>query len=323
MAFYTDHTEKAGGFSASEVCASASFNLMVRYLRQLSILYVLLATVAVSASAAANGQWKVQWEPAKLVNGSPVLFRITAPGQLMEMQGSFLGQELSFRFSQSCHCWYAIAGVSLTTKPGEYALHVEGKSTGEKETAMSYLVAVGAAHYLSSTLKVAPGFVEPPKETLARIEEEQAIKKRAFSTSLPESHWSGRFQPPAEAEVSGVFGSARVFNGVKKSQHAGLDFRVTTGTPIVATNSGTVILARGLYFEGNCVFIDHGQGLFTLYFHFSEIKVREGDMVEKGQLLGLSGGTGRVTAPHLHFAVRWRGEYLDPRTLLELRPPEK
>src|SRR5471032_1010055 len=81
MAFYTDHTEKAGGFSASEVCSSASFNLMVRYLRQLSILYVLLATIAGSASAAANGQWKVQWEPTKLVNGSPVLFRITAPGQ--------------------------------------------------------------------------------------------------------------------------------------------------------------------------------------------------------------------------------------------------
>jgi murein DD-endopeptidase MepM/ murein hydrolase activator NlpD len=81
------------------------------------------------------------------------------------------------------------------------------------------------------------------------------------------------------------------------------------------------VLARNLYFEGNCVFIDHGQGLFTLYLHFSEIKVKEGETVEKGQVLGLSGGTGRVTAPHLHFAVRWHGKYLDPQTLLELRPP--
>ena len=123
-------------------------------------------------------------------------------------------------------------------------------------------------------------------------------------------------------QVSGVFGSARVFNGVKKSQHTGLDFRVGSGTPIAATNSGTVILARSLYFEGNCVIIDHGQGLLTLYLHLSEIKAKEGDAVERGQVLGLSGGTGRATAPHLHFAVRWRGEYLDPRTLLELRPPE-
>ena len=124
------------------------------------------------------------------------------------------------------------------------------------------------------------------------------------------------------ADVSGVFGTARVFNGVKKSQHTGLDFRVSTGTPIHATNHGTVILARPLYFEGNCVMVDHGQGLLTMYLHLSEFKVKEGDQVQAGQVLGLSGGTGRATAPHLHFAVRWRGEYLDPATLLELHPPE-
>jgi murein DD-endopeptidase MepM/ murein hydrolase activator NlpD len=255
------------------------------------------------------------------VNGSPVIFRVTAPAQVTELRGNFLGQEFSFRSSKACRCWYGFAGVSLATKPGTYTLRVEGEGAGEKEAAMSYAVAVGAAHYPASALKVASGFVEPPKETLARIEEDQATKKKVFATTMPEIRWSGSFQPPAEAEVSGVFGSARVFNGVKKSQHTGLDFRVTTGTPIVATNGGTVILARPLYFEGNCVIIDHGQGLLTLYLHLSEFKVKEGDAVEKGQLLGLSGGTGRATAPHLHFAVRWRGEYLDPRTLLELHPP--
>jgi murein DD-endopeptidase MepM/ murein hydrolase activator NlpD len=266
--------------------------------------------------------WSAQWEPVKLVNGSPVLFRVTAPGKLTEMKGNFLGQDLSFRSSLSCHCWYAFAGVSLETKPGTYTLHVEGKGSGQQTSAMSYTVAVAAAPYPATTLKVPPEFVEPPKETLARIEEEQTIKKRVFSATLPEPRWAGSFQPPAKAEVSGVFGSARVFNDVKKSQHTGLDFRVTTGTPVSATNNGTVILAQNLYFEGNCVIIDHGQGLLTLYLHLSEFKVKEGDAVEKGQIIGLSGGTGRATAPHLHFAVRWRGEYLDPRTLLELRPPE-
>jgi murein DD-endopeptidase MepM/ murein hydrolase activator NlpD len=257
------------------------------------------------------------------VNGSPVLFHVTAPLQLAELQGNFLGQEFSFRPSHACHCWYAFAGVSLATKPGTYTLRVEGKGTGGKETAMSYLVRVTAAHYPTSALKVAPGFVEPPKETLPRIEEDQAEKKKVFAATVPETLWSGPFDAPAQAEVSGVFGSARTFNGVKKSQHTGLDFRVTTGTPIFATNSGTVVLARPLYFEGNCVMIDHGQGLLTMYLHLSEFKVKEGDAVKKGQILGLSGGTGRATAPHLHFAVRWRGEYLDPRTLLELHPPEK
>ncbi|HSK43357.1 MAG TPA: M23 family metallopeptidase, partial [Candidatus Binatia bacterium] len=218
--------------------------------RQLLIL-VLLLWASFFASATPATKWMAQWEPTKPVNGSPVVFRVTAPLQLQELRGNFLGQEISFRPSQACHCWYAFAGVSLATKPGTYTLHVEGKDAAGKEATMSYAVAVSAAHYPTSTLKVAPGFVEPPKETLPRIEEDQAAKKKVFSTTAPETLWSGRFQPPAEAEVSGVFGSARVFNGVKKSQHTGLDFRVTAGTPIVATNSGTVILARPLYFEGN------------------------------------------------------------------------
>jgi murein DD-endopeptidase MepM/ murein hydrolase activator NlpD len=274
------------------------------------------------AAPSQPSQWSTQWEPLKPVDGSPIIFRVTAPAKLTEMKGSFLGQELSFRSGASCHCWYALAGVSLSTKPGAYTLHLEGKAAGQGPAAMSYVVAVGAAHYPATTLKVAPEFVEPPKETLARIEEDQVTKKKVFAAVSEEPHWVGRFQPPAEADVSGGFGAARVFNGQKKSQHTGLDFRVATGTQVSATNNGTVILARPLYFEGNCVMIDHGQGLITLYMHLSEFKVKEGDAVEKGQLIGLSGGTGRATAPHLHFAVRWHGEYLDPRTLLELRPPE-
>jgi biotin carboxyl carrier protein len=287
---------------------------------------IFLATVllGVSAPAQVGGQkWSAQWEPVKLVNGSPVLFRVTAPKQVAALTGNFLGQDLSFRLSQSCHCWYALAGVSLATKPGRYSLRVEGTGPDEKKAGMSYTVAVAAAHYPFSTIKVAPAFVEPPKEAQAVIEAADAAKKRAFSATDSHPLWSGRFIPPAEAETSGVFGSARIYNGKKKSQHTGLDFRVSTGTPVHATNAGTVILARPLYFEGNCVMLDHGQGLLTIYMHLSEFKVKEGDKVAAGQLIALSGGTGRSTAPHLHFAVRWRGEYLDPRTLLELRPPEK
>jgi murein DD-endopeptidase MepM/ murein hydrolase activator NlpD len=221
------------------------------------------------------------------------------------------------------NCWYALAGVSLETKPGRYTLHLAEKGTETAPAAFDSAVIVGRGRYPSSRLTLPPGFVEPPKEQQARIEEDQAAKKQAFAATRPEPLWAGRFLPPAQAEISGVFGTARVLNGVKKSQHMGLDFRVGTGTPIHATNNGTVILARPLYFEGNCVMIDHGQGLLTMYLHLSEFKVKEGDHVEAGQLVGLSGGTGRSTAPHLHFAVRWRGEYLDPATLLGLHPPAK
>src|SRR5215467_5169690 len=287
------------------------------------IIGLALMASAVSAHTFAREPWNVQWEPVRLVNGSPVLFRVTAPAGLKDLTGDFLGQDLTFRFSAACHCWYTIAGVGLNTKAGKYTLHVMGKNASAKEASLNYAVEVAAAHYPSSTLKVAPAFVEPPKEELARIEKDDTAKKQAFATTITEPLWTGRFQAPAEAETSGVFGTARVFNGVKKSQHTGLDFRVSTGTPIHATNGGTVILARSLYFEGNCVIIDHGQGLLTIYMHLSEIKVKEGDTVEAGDLLGMSGGTGRATAPHLHFAVRWRGQYLNPATLLQLRPPAK
>jgi murein DD-endopeptidase MepM/ murein hydrolase activator NlpD len=297
---------------------------MSRLRVKLEIIFLAVLQLGLSAPAQVRAQnWSAHWEPVKLVNGSPMLFRVTAPRQVTALTGNFLGQDLSFRSSQSCHCWYALAGVSLSTKPGRYTLRVEGVEPGEKKVAMSYAVAVAAAHYPSSTITVAPAFVEPPKEMDPLIQAADVAKKQAFSTSDPNPLWSGPFQPPAQTETSGVFGSARVYNGVKKSQHLGLDFRASIGTPIHATNSGTVILARPLYFEGNCVMLDHGQGLVTIYMHLSEFKVKEGEKVTAGQLIALSGGTGRATGPHLHFAVRWRGEYLDPRTLLELRPPEK
>jgi murein DD-endopeptidase MepM/ murein hydrolase activator NlpD len=297
---------------------------MSRYRFKLETIFLVTILFGLSASAqVSTHKWSAQWEPMKLVNGSPVLFRVSAPLQLSELQGNFLGQEFSFRPSKDCHCWYAFAGVSLATKPGTYTLRVEGKSTGGKETAMSYLVRVSAAHYPFSTIKVAPAFVEPPKEVEPVIAAADVAKKEAFAATDPNLLWSGAFQRPAETETSGVFGTSRIYNGKKKSQHLGLDFRANIGTPVHATNAGTVILARPLYFEGNCVMLDHGQGLVTVYMHLSEFKVKEGEKVVAGQMIALSGGTGRSTGPHLHFAVRWRGEYLNPRTLLELHPPEK
>jgi len=182
---------------------------MLPFRQQLSILCLLLATACASADSRPRGKWSAKWEPTKLVNGAPVLFRVTAPLQLTELRGSFLGQEFSFRSSKACHCWYGFAGVSLTTKPGTYTLHVDGKGSGEKEATMSYAVTVAAAHYPTSALKVASAFVEPPKETLARIEEDQATKKKVFATTMPEIRWcmSRKFAiknlPPGERSHSG------------------------------------------------------------------------------------------------------------------------
>jgi murein DD-endopeptidase MepM/ murein hydrolase activator NlpD len=265
--------------------------------------------------------WNVTYKPARLVNGAPVLFKVKVPGTLSQLQAEWQGHSVVFRKSEACKCWFALAGVALSTKPGRYPLHLEAES-GKGRLQYQQEITVAAAVYPSTTIKVASEYVEPPKETLARIEEEQKVKKEAFASSASQSLWAGPFQPPADTPTSGVFGSFRLYNGAKRNQHAGLDYHAAIGTPVHATNAGTIILARPLYFEGNCVAIDHGQGLITLYFHLSEFKVKEGDKVDRGQIVALSGGTGRSTGPHLHFAVRWQGEYLNPATLLKLVPPQ-
>jgi murein DD-endopeptidase MepM/ murein hydrolase activator NlpD len=170
-------------------------------------------------------------------------------------------------------------------------------------------------------LTVEKKFTEPSAEQQQQIAEGVKTKDEYLDRVTADRQWDGKFTAPAEAAISDVFGSQRIFNGKAQRPHYGLDFRVPTGTPVRAMNRGTVLLARFLYFEGNCVVIDHGQGLLTLYLHLSEFKVKEGDSVKGGQEIGLSGGTGRATGPHLHVAVRWQGTYLDPARLLQMTLP--
>ena len=165
-------------------------------------------------------------------------------------------------------------------------------------------------------------FTEPAPEQLKEIEDSKKVKQDYLSRVTPDREWSGKFTAPADAAISDVFGSQRIFNGNAQSPHQGLDFRVPTGTPVAAMNDGTVLLARTLYYEGGFVVLDHGQGLLTLYLHLSEFKVKEGDVVKRGQIIALSGGTGRATGPHLHVAVRWQGTYLDPARLMQLPLPK-
>ena len=123
---------------------------------------------------------------------------------------------------------------------------------------------------------------------------------------------------PSNTRYTSSFGVRRVYNGVMQSTHQGLDYSAAMGTEIKAANSGRAVLVHQMYFEGGLIVIDHGESIFTLYMHQSEFLVKEGAAIEKGQPIGKSGASGRVTGPHLHFAVRWQGVYLEPSTLFRL-----
>jgi hypothetical protein len=275
------------------------------------------APTAKSKTKAAD--FSVQWQPKRLVNGSPVVFRVTSPEPLKSLSGKWLEHDLFFSFDPQGKVWYAIAGASLQTHPGNYPLELKGSTAAGKELSFQKQVAVGKGKYHSIAASVPKQYTEPDPAQLQKIDQDKAIKEHAFARVTAEREWAGSFHAPAKAQISDVFGTSRTFNGRVQSVHQGLDYAVREGTPVAALNSGTVLLAQSLFFEGNCVVLDHGQGLLTLYMHLSKIEVKEGDHITGGQNLGLSGGTGRATGPHLHVAVRWQGIYLDPAILLSLQ----
>ena len=289
---------------------------------------ILIAT-ALPASAAS---WTVRTEPSKLVNGAPFLVRVRTPSRVSSLSGVWLSHQLIFSFDSGSNTWFALAGTSFETAPGSYPLEISGQPAGATSPdhvpslpplSFTRKLTVGRGKYPKrpGQLEVPGKFTAPTEEQTREIEESKKIKDETLNRVTPDREWSGNFAEPANAEISDVFGAARVFNGKTQSLHLGLDFRVPTGTPVAAMNDGTVLLARPLYFEGDFVVIDHGQGLLTLYLHLSEFKVKEGDVVKRGQIIGLSGGTGRATGPHLHVAVRWQGTYLDPARLTQLALP--
>jgi murein DD-endopeptidase MepM/ murein hydrolase activator NlpD len=255
--------------------------------------------------------------PALVEAGAPELIRVDAPASA-KIDGDWLGCPLQFFPGRRAHAWFALAGVDVEDPAGPSQLKITLHLAQGGVRDLIRTVEIHPAHYRTGSLTVPPKFVEPGPEALKQIESESELKAKVFALSASEPQWTGSFHAPVAARPTDSFGTRRMFNGKLASIHKGMDFRAAMGTPVHAGNNGIVVLARPLYYEGNCVIIDHGQGLFTLSMHFSRIDVREGQHVATGDRLGLSGATGRVTGPHLHWAVRWQGAYLDPAKLLRL-----
>ncbi len=261
---------------------------------------------------------KVTLTPAVVEAGSPELIHVNAPAAAA-LDGEWMGRKLEFFRARSGHGWFALAGVDVEATTGPTTLRIGERLADGATRDLSRPVEILPAHYHTGFLTVAPQYVSPGPEELKEIEAEVALKDKVFAESAPERLWTGDFRAPVAAAPTDSFGTRRMFNGKLASVHKGMDFRARMGTPVHAGNSGVVVLARKLYYEGNCVAIDHGLGLYTISMHLSRIDVHVGEHVGKGELVGLSGATGRVTGPHLHWAVRWGNAYLDPAKLLRMK----
>jgi murein DD-endopeptidase MepM/ murein hydrolase activator NlpD len=280
-----------------------------------------LLLLALACAAAESRPAQVSWTPHTLAVGSPCLFQVDTSSTVVSLRGKWQEREIVFFPSANSRAWYGLAGVDVEAKPGEYNLELQATLADGKVIRQEQSVPVLRAAYKTEKLTVAEKFVQPDPETLRRIQADKEVKALAFAHETTEPEWSGKFIAPVDTTVSEGFGTRRTFNGKLASIHRGLDYHAKPGTPIVAANDGEVVLAQELFYEGNCVVIDHGQQFMTIYMHMSQLEVKAGEKVKKGQEIGLSGATGRATGPHVHTAVRWQGAYLDPALLWTLPLP--
>lgn len=213
---------------------------------------------------------------------------------------------------------YVLIPFSYYEKPENKKLSIEYIENGiaKKE---SLLLKVIDGNYAKEQIKVNPAKVNPKsKEVRKRISKEYAQAMKIYTTVTPKSYISRPFIQPLTSKITSAFGKARIYNGSLKGYHSGTDFRASMGTPIVAANDGKVVLVAKRFYSGGTVILDHGEGIYTCYFHMSKFAVTKGEMVKRGELLGKSGQSGRVTGPHLHFSARINGVQVDPLQLISL-----
>lgn len=216
------------------------------------------------------------------------------------------------RIGKQAAGWYAVVGIPLGAKLGQHTLKVTREGVG---TSVAFKV-TSKKYPVQRLTFDNQRMVDPIAEDLVRINRESKHLNQVKRVWRDSDHTSAAFQIPAKGRLSSRFGLQRVLNGKPRSPHAGLDVAVPTGTPIVSAADGVVLDTGDYYYNGNTVWIDHGNGLLSLYCHLSEIQVNTGDKVTKGQLLGLSGMTGRATGPHLHWSVLLNTVMVEPELFL-------
>jgi murein DD-endopeptidase MepM/ murein hydrolase activator NlpD len=246
--------------------------------------------------------------------GELVVLRITAPVGTRALHVRAFDRDIA-AYPVDDRRWQALVGIDLDARPGTYRVAV---ATGDGRDKATYDLVVRPKRFPTRRLTVDPDFVTPPPSAEARIAADAKLLADAWRASSRERLWSAPFVRPVPQVANSAFGTRSVFNGQPRNAHGGADFMSPAGTPIHAPNAGRIVIARDLYFSGNTIVIDHGLGLFSTLAHLSAFEVHEGDRVEAGQVVGRVGATGRVTGPHLHWAVRASGARVDPLSVLTL-----
>lgn len=282
-----------------------------------ALLALLFACLLGTTSGRAQPALAVTLHSRAMQPGELVLADITAPADTGTVSVSVFGSDWP-AFRTDTGTWRAPIGIDLDARPGSYPLLV--RRTGPEPTTLTRMVVVLPKQFRRRTLRVAPEFVDPPPQTVERLEREAVLMREAYATTDPEARWRDGFSRPVDERANSSFGTRSVFNGKPRNPHAGTDFLSPSGTLVHAPAGGRVVVARDLFFTGNTVVLDHGLGVFSMLAHLSRLDVHEGQVVTRGEGLGAVGATGRVTGPHLHWALRLGTARVDAMSALALLP---
>ncbi len=267
------------------------------------------------AFAAAAGPMSIAVSDRTPAVGDPVIVTVSADGAIDNLVLWWKGVAWPMRGIAPGR-YEGLIGVDLDDMEGPAAVSAEGIADGARVRAEAGLI-VSPRKFDVQELTLPKEMAEFDNATLARIGSEAAEISRRFARVTP-PRWRTPFLPPVPTYLPGNFGARRVINGESRMPHSGVDLRLPQGTPVRAIADGLVAFAGEQFFGGRSVVVDHGGGVFSVYYHLEEFTVAEGERISRGERIGSVGATGRATGPHLHFGVRVPGGRVDPTRLLAL-----
>jgi len=277
-----------------------------------AFVFFLTAALYLSFSNTSAFAFHAEVLPGRIAPGDVFLIKVTGIRTSRGLQASLGGKKFSFsRYGRGS--FVAIGAADIETKPGIHVIRLE---MGRNKAKLKLRVRKGAFPEQELTLPEDKVFLKP--EDLERVKKENERLDNIFDT-ISEKLWEGDFIPPLDTGITTVFGTKRIMNGKWTSVHRGIDMKGDAGEEVLASNDGKVVLEDDLFFGGNTIILDHGQGIYTVYMHLSAFSVDPGDVVSKGDTIGFVGSSGRATGPHLHFGVKVREVSVNPVSLFELK----
>jgi murein DD-endopeptidase MepM/ murein hydrolase activator NlpD len=283
----------------------------LRIPRTFLLLAFLFKALIIFSTGACAGDFQAKIFPDTVKPGDAFSVTVTGLESSCRLSGVFREKEILFGDFGDGSC-IALAGVGLETTPGSYNVSVRA---GRRKIDLE--VSVTETTFPTTRITLPKDKVTLSPEDTERTARESARLKAIFS-KITGKMWDGNFIMPLNNDISAAFGVRRIINRENISVHKGVDIRGREGDEIMASNDGKVVLAEELFFGGNTIILDHGQGIYTVYMHLSEAKAGTEDIVSKGEVIGLVGSTGRSTGPHLHFGVRFRDISVNPLSLISL-----